>query len=88
MSLFFCPTFNLEYVSHDIGYYFSFINFITWIFYQGCYRTSPLVEHRPWYSMTPTTNKTTEKQNILPMELYNLAPCSIYNEQHAESNPK
>lgn len=27
----FCPTFNLEYVSHDLGYYFAFINFITWI---------------------------------------------------------
>jgi len=34
--------------------------------------------------MTPTTSKTTEKQNILPMEHYNLAQCSIYNEQPAE----
>ena len=38
----FFPTFSLEYVSHDLGYYFAFINFITWNFDQGCYKTLPL----------------------------------------------
>jgi len=34
--------------------------------------------------MTATTIKTIENKNILPMELYNLAHCNIYNEQLAE----
>ena len=45
---------------------------------------SPFGEHRPWCSMTPTTSKIAEKKNILPMEIYNLARCSIYNDQTVE----
>ena len=37
----FCPILNLEYMSHDLGYYFASINFITWNFDQGCYITLP-----------------------------------------------
>jgi len=45
---------------------------------------SSLWEHHHQCSMTPTTNRTAEKQNIFPMELYNLARCSIYNDQPIE----
>jgi len=45
---------------------------------------SPLGEHHPQCLMTPTMNKTAEKQNILPVELYKLACCSIYNDHPAE----
>jgi len=34
--------------------------------------------------MTLTTNKTVENQNELLMELYNGAPCSVYNDQPVE----
>jgi len=33
--------------------------------------------------MAPTTNKTIEKKNILPMEVYKLARCGIYDDQPA-----
>ena len=62
----FFPTFILEYVSHDVGYYFSFINFITWIFDQGCYKLTPLGEHHPQCSMTPITNMTAENKTYYP----------------------
>ena len=45
---------------------------------------SPLGEHFPQCFMTPMTTKTTKKKNILPMELYNLAQCSTYNDQATE----
>jgi len=34
----FSPTLSLEYLSHDLSYYFPFINFITWNFDQGYYK--------------------------------------------------
>ena len=58
--------------------------FLHGIFTKVVTEPSPLGEHHPRCSMTPTTNKTIEKQNILPMELYNLARCSIYNDHLAE----
>jgi len=42
---------------------------------------SPSEEHCPWCAMTPLTNNSAENQNILPMELYKLARCHIYNAQ-------
>ena len=50
-------------------------------------KPSPLGEHHPRCSMTTTTRKTAEKKNILPMELYNLAWCSIYNDHPTENKP-
>lgn len=35
-SLFFCPTFSLEYMSHDQGLILCLLTF-TWFFYEGCY---------------------------------------------------
>jgi len=44
----FYPKFNLEYMSHDLGYHFSFINFITWNFDQGCYIKDSRWMLEPW----------------------------------------
>ena len=63
---------------------FPLLTFITWNFHQGCYRTLPLGETPS--SVFKETYKKQEyfKKNMLPMEIYNLAHCSIYNDQPAE----
>jgi len=40
---------------------------------------SPSEEHYPWCAMTPLTNNSAKNQNIIPMEIYKLARCRIYN---------
>jgi len=48
----------------------------------------PLGEQCPQCSMTPITRKTTKKKKILPMNIYNLAHFSIYNEQSTGKETK
>ena len=65
----------------NCGYYF---NFITWNFHQGCYKTLPLGGHCPRCSITHIPQQNHWKENILPMELYNIAQCNIYNDHPDE----
>jgi len=70
-------------MSHDLGKYFAFINFYM-NFLPGLLQNPP-----PWGTLSLVFNNTYNqqvccKQNILPMELYNLDRCSIYNDHPAE----
>ena len=79
----FSQSFSLEYMSHEL-----FLIFFTCVFNRGCYRTLGLGGTSSLVFNDTYNQQNHWNQNILPMEIYNLARCSIYNEQLVEKKKK
>ena len=74
----FFPTFNLEYMSQNLGYYFTFINIITWNFWtrllqkydrkaihDAIRNTYTLEKNGWWHTLLPSQDEW-EKEEVGP----------------------